>query len=100
MIQIHEKAPIDIVEIEEGKETEEFIKIWFDSIEKFNHARFSEIYVEMNNIYKDVLRILIFKVDITLRMQEEELKQKYKTNLDNLTGKFEEDEKPRKAFFT
>lgn len=56
-LQKYENAPSEVVEINEGYETEELLKIWFDTKEKlenFNKSRFSEIIQECNNWYKDV----------------------------------------------
>ncbi len=56
-IQQYENAPNEVIEIKEGQETEEFIKIWFNSDEKikrFESKMFSSINSDMNHFYKDV----------------------------------------------
>lgn len=61
LLQKYEQAPQEVIEIRDGSEPEEFLKIWFDDekIKSFNKNRFSEITIECNNFYKDVRQINI-----------------------------------------
>jgi len=61
-LQKYESAPKEIVEIKEGLESLDFLKIWFDSeekLEKFNRNHFSDNNTDMNSYYKDVRTIKI-----------------------------------------
>jgi hypothetical protein len=67
LLQKYEQAPQEVIEVKEGSEPEEFLKIWFDEekINSFNRNRFSDITIECNNFYKDVscrknLKFIIF----------------------------------------
>jgi hypothetical protein len=57
-LQKYERAPCEFMEIEDGKETQEFLSIWFHPDEKsstFNNAiSISEIVNDWNNWYRDV----------------------------------------------
>ena len=61
LLQKYEQSPQEVIEIRDGHEPEEFLKIWFDDekIKSFNKNRFSEITIECNNFYKDVRQIKI-----------------------------------------
>ena len=64
-IQKYENAPKEVIEIKEGNETEDFLKLWFDTNEKltnFNKKRVSDLLNEWNNWYKDVRNKIIIYI--------------------------------------
>lgn len=76
-LQKYEHSPEEVIEINEGKETEQFIKLWFDDekLKTFDKSGVSGIVDGWNNWYKDV--------DITARLEESQKKAKLLKNKEN-----------------
>jgi hypothetical protein len=55
ILQTHENAPITLMEINDGEETDEFISIWLDSEKRKNFSQLSDFISDWNTWYRDVL---------------------------------------------
>ena len=54
MLQKHERAPIAVKEVIDGKEGEEFCSLWKEELNKNKQAIFSDIVQDWNVWYKEV----------------------------------------------
>ena len=85
-LQKYENAPKDIVEIKDGLEPLDFLKIWFhteEKLEKFNRNHFSDNNTDTNAYYKDVrtIKINIIRLIYPLKTRRERWILKFRMKL-------------------